>query len=202
MKEGHVKGTFYPPEDPKKNIRYVNTPHGRFQLFYNGFLYNRNMSSPLKTWVTLSKCNLSTTYWHKFQIYPQLLEMHNEWKIEMFSSSDWNYKWTDIVKATAQSWTMRFSWRETQNWLIIKQIWIIFGNEQFRSIDMKNFILILKIIKQDLKTFNKLTWIFVSSCKIMSVLFKNITNTIKYRCSNIHIIKIRRESVLIKWKIV
>lgn len=49
MKDGHVKGTFYPPEDPKKNIRYVNTPHGRFQLFYNGFLYNRNMSSPQKT---------------------------------------------------------------------------------------------------------------------------------------------------------
>ncbi|KAG5672372.1 hypothetical protein PVAND_002504 [Polypedilum vanderplanki] len=44
----NIKGTFYPP--PDKNIRYLTTPHGRFQLYYNGFLYNRNMSSQLKTY--------------------------------------------------------------------------------------------------------------------------------------------------------
>lgn len=45
-----VKGTFYPLESADKNIKYVKTPHGRYQLYYNGFLYNRNMCSAQKTY--------------------------------------------------------------------------------------------------------------------------------------------------------
>lgn len=45
----NIKGTFFPPQDTDKNIRYLTTPHGRYQLFYNGYLYNRNMSSYQKT---------------------------------------------------------------------------------------------------------------------------------------------------------
>ena len=45
-----VKGTFYPPEETDKNIRYITSTHGRYQLYYNGFLYNRNLSSGSKTY--------------------------------------------------------------------------------------------------------------------------------------------------------
>lgn len=44
------KGTFYPHESLEKGIRYVKTQHGRFQLYYNGYLYNRNMCSEQKTY--------------------------------------------------------------------------------------------------------------------------------------------------------
>lgn len=45
-----IKGTFYPFEGCDKNIQYIRTPHGRYQLYYNGFLYNRNMCSAQKTY--------------------------------------------------------------------------------------------------------------------------------------------------------
>lgn len=51
LSDSMVKGTFYPIECADKNIQYVKTPHGRYQLYYNGFLYNRNM------------CNVQKTYW-------------------------------------------------------------------------------------------------------------------------------------------
>lgn len=50
MEESMIKGTFYPPQDVDKNIRYIHSTHGRYQLYYNGYLYNRNLSSGSKTY--------------------------------------------------------------------------------------------------------------------------------------------------------
>lgn len=44
------KGTFYPPQETDENIRYINSTHGRYQLYYKGYLYNRNLSSGMKTY--------------------------------------------------------------------------------------------------------------------------------------------------------
>jgi hypothetical protein len=50
MEESLIKGTFFPPQEIDKNIRYIHSTHGRFQLYYNGYLYNRNLSSGSKTY--------------------------------------------------------------------------------------------------------------------------------------------------------
>lgn len=44
------KGSFFPPSEIDKNIHYVASTHGRYQLYYKGHLYNRNMSSGSKTY--------------------------------------------------------------------------------------------------------------------------------------------------------
>jgi hypothetical protein len=48
--ESAIKKTVLSPTDGSKDVRYIKSTHGRYQLFYNGYLFNRNHSTGSKTY--------------------------------------------------------------------------------------------------------------------------------------------------------